>query len=282
MTEVFPDIPFPELPFKREHWTPDEYRYIHAAAGVRMPRPFNLRWFIPFLCKNESHWLSINIWALIAIAGGVIGLGNHMGLSGWQTLAAAAMTISLPGMRFGFTHYLVDLPALGFATLAAASYVGGLWWLAIPLVLMSGASKESGPIFAALFAWSPVLLVGMIIPLIFYFVRKPGPDIMPNPTHQWILEHPFKAGIKWHASPLSPFYVVPWGAVLVGLTHPSWQLVAVLIVAYAQLFVATDTVRLYQWAAPIFTLAAVQAVPTAWLIVIVIATVWNPLQGDGI
>ncbi len=60
--------------------------------------------------------------------------------------------------------------------------------------------------------------------------------------------------------------VAPWGVCLAALYYPSWQTVVVLVLAYAQLLVATDTVRLYQTAAgPTVALAAATIIPTQWL-----------------
>ena len=52
--------------------------------------------------------------------------------------------------------------------------------------------------------------------------------------------------------------------------------------AYAQLFVATDTVRLYQWAAPVVAIAATSAVDPRWWPLMVVVTLFNPLRGDGV
>jgi hypothetical protein len=65
--------------------------------------------------------------------------------------------------------------------------------------------------------------------------------------------------------------VAPWGVCLAALYAPTWQLVAVLVVAYAQLLVATDTVRIYTVAAaPVMAVAAAQTIPTSWLLFAVI------------
>jgi hypothetical protein len=53
-------------------------------------------------------------------------------------------------------------------------------------------------------------------------------------------------------------------------------MVAVLALAYAQLLIATDSVRLYQHAAgPVLAVAAAQVVPVAWLpLAVVVHVVW--------
>jgi hypothetical protein len=64
------------------------------------------------------------------------------------------------------------------------------------------------------------------------------------------------------------------------MARPSWQLGAVLVVAYGQCLVATDTVRLYQWAAPVMILQL--ALPVAWLPVLLVLHVVNPFRTEGV
>ena len=70
--------------------------------------------------------------------------------------------------------------------------------------------------------------------------------------------------------------VAPWGVCLAGLVGSDWRLWLVLAVAYAQLLIATDSVRLYQHAAgPVLAVAAAQVVPVAWLpLAVVVHVVW--------
>ena len=51
---------------------------------------------------------------------------------------------------------------------------------------------------------------------------------------------------------------------------------------YSQLLVATDAVRLYQWAAPVLALAAVAAVPAWALPIVALTVIFNPWKGPGI
>jgi hypothetical protein len=46
--------------------------------------------------------------------------------------------------------------------------------------------------------------------------------------------------------------------------------------------VATDTVRLYQWCAPLVIVYAVACVPAPWLLLLVLSVVFNPFRGDGV
>ena len=258
--------------------TPDGIRYVQR---VNLPSPFHLRWLIPYLCRDESTRWDVAAWA--GLAGLIVGTWGLAG--GWAGVAAALLVAVLPSVRFNLTHrVLVDLPALGLATLSAAAWVHGWTVPALVLAVVAGAAKESAPIFAALFAWSPLLLVGMVAPLVIHLSRTRGPDTLGE-HHAWILAHPVQASRQYHAgflSTLDPRLVLPWGACVVALAAPSWQLAAVLTAAYAQLAVATDTVRLYQQAAPVVAVAAVTAVPWQWWPVLVVVTAFNPLRGDGI
>lgn len=191
------------------------------------------------------------------------------------------MVAALPSSRFNLTNpVLVDAPSMALAVWAAVCVREGLWPLGIALILASGMVKETGPVFGALYAWHPVLLIGLAAPAVRALLARPGSDVLDE-ENAWILAHPFKAGQKYH-NWLDPNLIVPWGAAIVGLAALDLQLGALLAVAYAQLLVATDTVRLYQWAAPVMCVAAAGAVPAAWLPLLVVLTVWNPLAGNGV
>ncbi len=70
--------------------------------------------------------------------------------------------------------------------------------------------------------------------------------------------------------------VAPWGVTLAALLDPTPALLVLLVLAYAQLLVATDSVRLYQSAAgPLMALGAVTVIPDRWLLIaVVVHVVW--------
>jgi hypothetical protein len=87
-------------------------------------------------------------------------------------------------------------------------------------------------------------------------------------------EHPFKTAMEAHHGRWRDAWlmVAPWGATLAALYHPSWQTLLILLIAYGQLLVATDTVRLLHTAAgPVMAIAAAQVLPVQWLPLILIA-----------
>lgn len=273
--------------------TPDGTRYLALAEHRRVPRPFNLRWLVPLVCgQRPARWVAVTIGSSVLVA-----TGTGLLAPTWQTgIAAALMVAALPFVRFNLgAPILVDMPAMACAVFAAVAWQAGLWPVAVLLAIVSGACKESGPVFAACYAWTPILLVGLVAPAVRAVIAKTGPDPLaewrgmgPGTTaadeHAWILAHPVAAGWKYHrAKWLNGLVMVtPWGAAVVGLAALDWQLGIVLAVAYGQLMVATDSVRLYQWAAPLMCIAAAGVVPVAWLPVLVVLTVWNPLAGNGV
>ncbi len=264
---------------KQPTLTPDSARYLTVHAP---PRPFHLRPLIPWLCRQSAIRWYLATWLGVAL----LAVGTAMLAPGWQGIAAAALVLSLPSIRFALTHVvLVDMAALGLATTAAGLAVHGWIIPAIIVAILAGAAKESAPVFAALFAWNPLLMLGLIVPAVVMLVRRPGKDVLGEAEHAWILAHPFKAGQKYHERMVidaMPVLVTPWGACLLALGEPSLQLFAVLVVAYAQLFAATDTVRLYQWAAPVVAISATSAVDPRWWPLMIVATLFNPMRGDGV
>lgn len=259
--------------------TPDSARYLTIHQP---PSPFHLRPLIPWLCRQSAIRWYLATWLGVAL----LAIGTAMLAPGWQGIAAAALVLTLPSVRFAMTHVvLVDMAALGLAATSAGLAVHGWIIPAIALAALSGAAKESAPVFAALFAWNPLLMVGLIVPIVVMCVRRPGDDVLNDPEHDWILAHPFQAAKKYHRRMVvdaMPVLLTPWGACILALGAPSLQLGATLVVAYGQLFVATDTVRLYQWAAPVVAVSATSAVDPRWWPLMVLVTLFNPFRGDGV
>lgn len=260
---------------------PDAARYWHAGGRGRVPRPFHLRWLLPRLCEQQpdrwwAAWLAG--WALAAV--GMFSLAAQ--LHGWQVgVAATCLLLGLPGflgppvtMPIG-----VDIPATGLGLCAAALTVNpnpGWVFLAVVLSLAAGAAKETTPLFAALWAWHWLPLVGLVAPLVAHLAIRPGPDPL-GPKFQAIADHPVRSALDAHKGRWRDAWlmVAPWGVCLAALVGADWRLVVVLAVAYAQLVVATDTVRLVHHAAgPAMALAAALVVPVEWLPLAVVAHVF--------
>lgn len=261
--------------------TPDGARYLALAKGHNVPWPFNYRRLIPWLCRDKpKRWVASTVLGVVGMSVGTAFLAGT-----WEVgLAAGIMMFALPMNRFNLSApVLVDAPAMLLA-IAAAVVLPHSWPIAVTLVVLAGATKESAPVFAALYAWNLLLLVGLVVPIAVRLIARPGPDPIVDAEHAFVLGHPFRAGLKYHRGQWldGGKMLVPWGGALVGLAALDWHLGALLAVAYAQLLFATDTVRLYQWAAPVLCVAACSVVPVSWLPVIVVSTIWNPWAGDGI
>lgn len=248
---------------------PDAARYWIAAQGRPVARPFHLRWLMPRLCgTSPRRWWSV--WALSwpILAASVAWLADSLG---WQRATfAAVLTIALPGVwgPLVVRPVGVDLPAMALAALAAAAAVHGVWWLAIPVVMLAAATKESAPVWAALWAWNPLLLVGMAWVIPAWFRRHELDEVTAREPFRTIHEHPISTAIaarrgRWRDAWL---FIAPWGACLAAMWHPTTQTIAVVVVAHLQLLVATDTVRLLHTAAgPALAIAAARNLPTDWL-----------------
>lgn len=254
--------------------TPDEFRYYGMAQGVRGPRPFHYRWLLPRLCGPRPRvWLVVQCVSFLAVSGLLWAYTGEW----WACL----LTLGLSGLTFNLKHpMLVDLPALACALAAAVCWQQGWWIAALALALVSGTIKESAPTFAALFAWNPVLLVGLL-PVALRHLQSAGTDPIPDgPAHD-ALVHPIRVSWEHHKQlPLWAF-VLPWGVLLAGLTNGSPQLWATLAVAYAQLLVATDNCRLTVMAVPVFALAAVPVLGP-WALLAVVLHLVNPFRTEGL
>lgn len=253
--------------------TPDGYRYL-AAVEQRVARPFHYRWLLPRLCgHNGDAWRQQSIVAicLLAAAGGFY---THSWFGAVAPLGLAGVT------KFNLKYpVLVDASAMALA-LAAAVFVREGWWpLGLVCVLTSACIKETSPAFAALYAWNPVLLVGFVPVAIRHFQRA-GDDVL-DAENRWILNHPFRASLKYHRNVPLWVWVLPWGALIAGLAYPTWQVAACVAVAYAQCAMATDTCRLYQWGWPVLALNVVAVVPTGWLLPLALVHLGNAFATEG-
>jgi hypothetical protein len=105
------------------------------------------------------------------------------------------------------------------------------------------------------------------VPAIIALVRRPAES---TGIAEWdrITDHPFRTALEYHAGRWrdARLMILPWGVCLIGLYQADWRLIVILAIAYAQLLVATDTVRLYQHiAGPALALAAATIIPPAWV-----------------
>lgn len=253
--------------------TPDGVRYM-TAARRRVARPFHLRWLLPRLCGDSlRRWTVVSRASVVAI--GL--LGAVYARSPWMVCIAF-----LPGVTFNWRHpVLVDAAGMALA-LAAAVVFPWCWPAALALALVAGCVRETAPVWAAIYAWHPILLVGLV-PVAVRWLMRQGDDVL-DAENRWIIDHPIKASLKYHAGrwndPL--LLVAPWGGLLAGLAALTTQVEVAIAAAYAQLLVATDSVRLYQWAAPVLAAACVHVLPAWALPFVALGVIFNPWKGPGV
>jgi hypothetical protein len=201
--------------------------------------------------------------------------GDHLAVAA----AATVLLLALPGI-LGPNAVIpvgVDLPATAVILWAGAAWAHDWHVVAIVLVALAATIKETAPVFAALWLWTPWPLLALTVPSIAALVRPSGPDPL-GPQFDRIAAQPVRTALEAHRGRWRDAWlmVAPWGACLAALYQPDWRIVAVLAIASAQLLVATDTVRLVHHAAgPALAAAAAATIPTAWLPLVLVAhTFW--------
>lgn len=263
--------------------TPDGARYLAMAQGERQPMPFHVRPLIPMLCgESELRWIVTTVCSVVAATLLTGALALQHGATHAQAGAAMGLLAGLPWVRFCLrAPVLVDMPGLAFALGAAVLWPVHLY-AAVAVLVVGSLASEKVPVWAAVFAWTPLPLVALVIPALVRLLYQPG-EVRSDDPHRETLTHPLATGLKFHAghwrNPLR--MLTPWGAALAALWMPSAWLGAAVAVGYAQLLVATDTVRLYQAAAPVVCVVAAMTIPTAWLLPLMVAHWCNPFAGEG-
>ena len=253
--------------------TPDGARYI-AAASKRVARPFHLRWLLPRLCgENTGLWRHVTHASIVTI--GIFTAVYTR--SPWMICVAF-----LPGITFAWRYpVLVDSAGMA-AALAAAIVFPHCWPAALALTFVAGTIRETAPVWAAIYAWNPLLLIGLV-PVAVRWCQRQGDDVL-DAENAWILAHPWQASKKYHAGRwLDPtLMVTPWGGLVAGLAGLDAQLGTALAVGYGQLAIATDSVRLFQWAAPVVAAACVHTLPSWALPFVALSVMFNPWKGQGL
>lgn len=263
---------------------PDAYRYVLAGGGTPMSRPFHLRWLLPKLLGDDlDAWRVVWMvsWPLLAAStfGWRLAAGDDWRIAG----AAAALLIALPGI-LGPTVSIpvqVDLPSTALTMTGVmllelghpAQIVAGMAVLAV-----AASIRETTPVVAALTLWSIWPLALLVVPLVAAVVIKPAEFDPLGERFQYIADHPIRSALEHHTGRWRDGWlmVAPWGVCLAALVGADWRLLVVLAVAYAQLLVATDTVRLvHHVAGPAMAVAAAHVIPVEWLLLAVAAhVVW--------
>lgn len=253
--------------------SPDGNFYLRAAAGLPVPRPYNRRWLLArMLGPNPRRWAQCTHASLALTPGAAWLFFGAMGLGGAERLFAVALLCALPGVRACSLRFpvLLDAPSFLVALLLAWAACAAPWWVVLSLALLGGATRETVPVFAALWSWSPWPLVGL---LAVGWTRPAARTDIPWLTHPVREALALRRALGWDGV----LYLRPFGAALAGLVGCSWQCAATCAVAAAQLLAAQDTIRLTVWAGPVLVLGAAKVIPAAWW---PLAVVWTLVHQD--
>lgn len=262
---------------------PDAARYLAASEGLPVPRPFHLRWLLPKVCGAEmGAWWFVWVASWPVLAGSAFGWRLAAGDDWRVALAAALFLLAMPGV-LGPSAVIpvgVDLPATALSLLGVflielghpGQVIAG-----VSVIAVAAMVRETSPVWSALWLWSPLPLIALCVVVCRALIAKPGADPL-GARFDEIAAHPIRAALNSHRGRWRDGWlmVAPWGVCLAGLVGSDWRLWLVLALAYGQLLIATDSVRLYQHAAgPVVAVAAAHVIPVAWLPLAVVAhAVW--------
>ena len=262
---------------------PDAARYCLAGLGQPVPRPFHLRWLLPKVLADDLRaWRVVWLLSWPVLFGAMFGWRFAAGDAWPVALASASLLVALPGILGPSVSIpvQVDLPSTALTMV-------GVWWITaghpaqiaagVAVVAVAACISEKAPVVAALTSWTLWPLIALVPVVVAFWLRESGPDPL-GPKFQDIADHPIRSALEHHAGRWRDGWlmVAPWGVCLAGLVGADWQVVVVLAVAYAQLLVATDTVRLvHHVAGPVMAAAAASVVPVEWLLfAVVLHVVW--------
>lgn len=263
------------------HLAPDATSYWLMSTGEPVSRPYHLRWLLPAVCRQDLQaWWIVWIGSWFIVAAGFALWRDQAGDPWYVVAAGVALLLGLPGV-LGPQEVIpvgVDLPAMGMNLVGVGCLEAGLWPVALVFFVIAATIKETSPVWAVLWSWSPIPLVAAVAPIIRALIVKPAEVSPLGPQFNAYTRHPIATALKFHAGRWRDAWamVAPWGVCLVALIDIDWRLLIIVAVAYAQLLVATDTVRLYQMAAgPAVAAAAANTVPAEWLLAaVVVHVVW--------
>lgn len=209
---------------------PDGQRY---TSGKSQPKPFHRRF-----CG--WHKRTLQITTLLSL----LALGTLMG--SWSR---ALILITLPGAWLLATRpTTVDAPAMLIAWLSAMLYPSQPY-AALALSCVSGFIHERGPVYAALYAWHPMLLVGLIAS---GWWRTPAPPDADLRVGRGILHTIWvhRADHDWldYRQTLLVLRGLPFLALFYGCSKAAWFTLGL---SWMTRLICTDLGRLSFWAAPL-------------------------------
>ncbi|MFI9251129.1 hypothetical protein [Streptomyces sp. NPDC053069] len=265
--------------------SPDGRRYLIKGSGRPVAMPFAVRWALPALCRDSPlRWRVCTDVHLVAVPVLMyLWLGPYASDERLRVVGAL-LVCGLPGLWRIHIRWpvSVDATALAWALGSALLVRNGQLVPGVLAAVFAGLVKETSPVFAACFAWSPLPLAGLLAPAVVKCFARVGPDPMGQPD---VLANPFLASRLYHVGRwFDPrLMAAPWGICLLAFGVTDRDLLVMLAVtaavAYGQIVIATDTVRLYQWAAPPVIAATITVVPSRWAYAALAAHLLNPWAG---
>lgn len=259
---------------------PDSAYYIEASQGKRVPIPFAYRWLIPLWASyRDEKFSQWKILTLVSIC--CQGILLPVYANDWRAVVLVGM---LPAVwRFQLRHpVLVDAPAMAVALLGATIWVRSphdAWHVAgvILFALIAGGIRETAPVWMAIYAWSPLPLIGLIA-VIPGALRARKVD--PQADNLWI-QHPFETALKFRKGHWLAWQMVciPWGVLLpIAVLHADVKVWVALAVAHLPWIATSDWNRISAWAAPVLAVAALTWQSDLWPLLLLIH-VFNPYRG---
>lgn len=208
----------------------DGFRY---TSGRAQPSPFHRRW-----CGWPRWLLKLTTYASLLALGAFMRDWKH-----------ALVFCTLPGFWFCATRpTTVDAPAMLLA-LAGATLFPREPFAGVACACLAGTIHERGPVFAALYAWNPILLVGLVGS---GWWRTPGPPdadaLVGIGFVRALLRHrPFHDWLGWEQT-IFALRGLPLMAAHFGASPAAWWSLAI---AWGSRLVGTDLGRFAFWAAPV-------------------------------
>lgn len=210
--------------------SPDGQRYTSSKS---QPYPFHRRF-----CGWPAWLLRTLTLASLVALGGLMG-----------TWKGSLLFITLPGAWLVATRATtVDAPCMLLA------YVASMLWPTHPFVAVllscaSGFIHERGPVFAAIYAWHPLLLIGLVA--MGWWRKAALPDADRRVGRGFIasllVHHDDNDWLNWQTTAFA-LRGLPLLAAWLGMSTAGW---AALGLAWATRLVATDLGRMTLWAAPV-------------------------------
>jgi len=240
--------------------SPDSKRYF-AMSTHKQCNPFNLRWLLPYICKqNETLWNVFTLGSILLIPIAMYQFMIVKGYSEYQSLIGCALVCGLNGVILVnyIAKYLTD--SFGMLMMLLSSIAFQLDFILIGIILsgIGTMANEKVFVYTSLVTFNPLALIGGLPLLIRYLFFKPAETDWLGDTV--ILKQPFKLAHHFHRNKYFNTVLV-WGVCILALNDLTLQLILILLVAYLSTLIATDFTRLFMWSFPVVVIATVNVFP---------------------